>query len=146
MRTPRAAARIVIVSPDDSVFLFRSYNVEVGLHWLPPGGGLDPGESPEQGVLRELREETGWTDLVPERLLCTWEHDFTHQGVPVRQREHVFVTSGPHREPVPESEDTHWRWWPRHRLARTSQPLWPPQLPALLAAEVRTPVHLGLVS
>lgn len=27
--------------------------------WLLPGGGLEPGESPEEAVRREVREETG---------------------------------------------------------------------------------------
>ncbi|MFE9999620.1 NUDIX domain-containing protein [Streptomyces avermitilis] len=60
----------------------------------------DPGESAREGALRELREETGWTDLEPGPPLCTWEHDFTRAGVPVRQLEHIYVARGPRRDPV----------------------------------------------
>jgi 8-oxo-dGTP pyrophosphatase MutT (NUDIX family) len=27
--------------------------------WLPPGGHLEPGETPPEGVIREVKEETG---------------------------------------------------------------------------------------
>ncbi|MFF5342243.1 NUDIX domain-containing protein [Streptomyces althioticus] len=33
-----------------------------------PGGGMDPGESPLEAAEREVREETGWSGLVIERL------------------------------------------------------------------------------
>ncbi len=36
--------------------------------WNLPGGGLEPGELPDQGVRREVREETG-LEVVTERLV-----------------------------------------------------------------------------
>ncbi|KIN65725.1 Nudix hydrolase [Sulfitobacter noctilucae] len=33
-----------------------------------PGGGIDPGESPLQGLFREVREEIGWSITKPRRL------------------------------------------------------------------------------
>ncbi|BDM71413.1 hypothetical protein HEK616_49000 [Streptomyces nigrescens] len=59
MRTPRQAARIAVLDPTGALFLFRYDNEEVGVHWAMPGGGLDPGEAPRTGALRELAEETG---------------------------------------------------------------------------------------
>lgn len=37
-------------------------------HWTLPAGGIDPGESPREAVVREVREESG-LEVVPVRLL-----------------------------------------------------------------------------
>ncbi|MGW3656120.1 NUDIX hydrolase [Streptomyces sp. NPDC005151] len=158
MRIPRQAARVAVLDPAGSVFMFRYDNEEVGVHWAMPGGGLDPGESPLQAAERELREETGWTDIeVGGTVLCLWEHDFTRAGVPVRQHEYIFLAHGPRRDPVGDLAASHaadkilrWRWWSPDDLSGDSEPLWPPQLPELLA-DVRkdgapaTPIDLGYV-
>ncbi|MFE7927126.1 GNAT family N-acetyltransferase [Streptomyces sp. NPDC057456] len=154
LRTSRRAARVAVVDPRGAVLLFRYHDAEVGMYWALPGGGLKEGESPRAGALRELREETGWADLEPGPLLCTWEHDFTlpHSrlrssggtptGILVSQHEHIYVSPGPRREPGgPDLAASHasdgilgWRWWPRAELAREAEPVWPPGLARLLDA------------
>lgn len=140
IRTPRRAARVAILAPDGAVFLFRYDNSEVGVHWAMPGGGLEDGEQPREAAVREAREETGWTDITPGPVLCTWEHDFTRAGVPVRQHEHIYLAYAPRRPlggglAAAHAEDgiQHGRWWSPAELAATGDALWPPQLPALLA-------------
>ncbi|MBW1598068.1 NUDIX hydrolase [Streptomyces sp. JJ38] len=140
MRIPRRAARIAVLDPDGAVFMFRYDNEEVGVHWAMPGGGLDAGETLREGARRELTEETGWRDVEPGPLLCTWEHDYTRSGVPVRQHEHIYLARGPRRDPAEGVAAAHaqdgilaWRWWSPAELRRAPEPLWPPQLPLLLA-------------
>ncbi|MEV0849724.1 NUDIX domain-containing protein [Streptomyces sp. NPDC049954] len=134
MRIRRRAARVAVVAPDWAVHLFHYDNPEVGEHWALPDGGLEPGESPREGALRELREETGWTDLEPAGPLCLWEHDFTRADVRVRQHEHVYLAYGPRRDPQGDLSAAHaadrieyGRWWPPAELAATDDALWPPR-------------------
>jgi len=59
----RPAVRALVLDEDDRILLVRfafpwvDYPV-----WAPPGGGLEPGETAEQGIRRELAEEAGLDD------------------------------------------------------------------------------------
>jgi 8-oxo-dGTP pyrophosphatase MutT (NUDIX family) len=43
--------------------------------WDVVGGPLEPGESPEQALAREIEEETGWTLDRIEAVIAEWEWD-----------------------------------------------------------------------
>lgn len=54
---PKAAVYGIIFSPDaKQVLLVKRRDLPV---WVLPGGGLDPEETPEKGVKREVEEEIG---------------------------------------------------------------------------------------
>jgi ADP-ribose pyrophosphatase len=65
-----AQAVAVIVRPrPDQLLLVRQYRHPLGRqNWEVVAGGLNPGESPEDGAARELREETGYRARRVERL------------------------------------------------------------------------------
>jgi ADP-ribose pyrophosphatase YjhB (NUDIX family) len=137
-RPRRLAARVVVIAPDGSTFLFRYDDVEIGRHWSPPGGGLEPGETFPEAARRELIEETGWSDLEPQDLLHIWEQDYTRSGTPITQYEQLYLAFGPKRAPLGDLRESHaadeileYRWWTPSELRSTHELIWPPTLSEL---------------
>lgn len=70
----RPCVGVCLFRPDGRVWLGRRYGETGPYSWQFPQGGLDKGESPEFGALRELWEETGVTiaDLKPLGRIEEW--------------------------------------------------------------------------
>lgn len=62
--TPKVGATAAVVDDEDRVLTMRR---PCGA-WCLPGGNADPGEAPEETVVRETREETG-LDVEPAELV-----------------------------------------------------------------------------
>jgi double-stranded uracil-DNA glycosylase len=69
----RVAVRALLLDYCGRTLLFR-YGDEYAMSWVPPGGGQEPGETDEQTLRRELREECGLVDFEIGPLVATWEH------------------------------------------------------------------------
>ncbi|MET0606844.1 MAG: NUDIX domain-containing protein [Beijerinckiaceae bacterium] len=63
----RRTSRLIVLDPRDRLLLLQ-YETHVASDapgsaarpfWYTPGGGIDPGETPEEAALRELDEEVG---------------------------------------------------------------------------------------
>jgi len=63
----RNAARALIVR-DDRILLLRKEGYSDGERFALPGGGQDPGETLQQALLRECREEIGTQVLIHDLL------------------------------------------------------------------------------
>ena len=81
---------VVAITENDELVLVRQLRFgtrELSLEL--PGGMLQPGEDPARGVLRELREETGYEALAAEPLLALHTNPSLQ-----RNRHFAFVASG----------------------------------------------------
>jgi len=118
---PRRISRVLVLDPLDRVLLLH-FRLRDGREvWIPPGGGVDPGETAEAAGLREVREETGIAIVGPLHL--AWlrtAHYFQRDVI-----ESYFVTRMPvipsvTLEVIPDgpADLLGYRWWTRAEIAR----------------------------
>lgn len=68
-KTRRSARALVLA--DDKLLLLHARKIDV---YMSPGGGIEPGETPEQAALRELLEETGYKGEIIRKTLVIKEY------------------------------------------------------------------------
>jgi ADP-ribose pyrophosphatase len=96
-----ASVGILPFLPDDRVILVRQYrHVTQDFSWEIPGGGILPGEPPEEAAQRELREEAGYRAGRLRRLGGFWPNNAYLDEVI-----YIFVADRLVADPLPADQD-----------------------------------------
>ena len=81
-----------------------------------PGGFVDPGESAEDGLRREVREEVGW-DVQQMRYFCSFPNLYPFRGITYDTLDLFFSAACAEEPPIqPRDEVKDLQWFPRAAL------------------------------
>lgn len=75
----RFVAAALIVRGGEVLICQRRPDQPMGLQWEFPGGKIEPGETPEQALARELEEELGIHAVIGPRVTHV-RHNYRHGG------------------------------------------------------------------
>lgn len=119
----RHAARGILLTADEEVLLMRmSFPWRSNDLWILPGGGIEPGESALDAVIREVYEETGLrgTDVLAE----VWRREFLVAEAGTLMKQRYFLLPVTRFEPQATAllgAEQDWvreyRWWSVDALA-----------------------------
>lgn len=129
------AAGVIHVAPDGDILLLRRSSAEKNYagHWALPGGGAEPGETPEQAAERECAEEIGEAPAGRLKLV-------DRRTTPTGMTFHTFVRPVTEKfAPRLNGEHTGYAWAPLHQLP---EPLHP-SVRATLSERVGAPAAAG---
>jgi 8-oxo-dGTP pyrophosphatase MutT (NUDIX family) len=135
----RPVARVLLFNEQDRLLLLFDPDPDWGGYWYPPGGRIEPGETPEAAARRELIEEVGLDvpDLGPVVLRC--KVSFLYRGRRLEQDEWHLLgrverpAIGPGRDGDSEAAavGAH-RWWSLTELRASSATFFPEGLVAIV--------------
>jgi 8-oxo-dGTP pyrophosphatase MutT (NUDIX family) len=141
----RPAARAVVIDPDDRILLVR-FEFPRKRVWAAPGGGIEPGESAEGAIRRELMEETGLTSFEIGPVVWTRLHIIPFIGGRwdgQREQFHLVRTEAFIPEPRHPWEQLNAeylfevRWWTPAELEEATELFAPRRLPELVRLLLR---------
>ncbi|MBM3343322.1 MAG: NUDIX domain-containing protein [Betaproteobacteria bacterium] len=135
------SARALLIDPRDRVLLMKLAFNTGRTCWLTPGGSLNPGETFEAALRREILEETGLALDEPGHWVWTSPKRIMRDGRPLDTLARVYIQRVPHFAAAPTALTRaeremfrELRWWSIEEIARSRETFIPRALALLLAA------------
>lgn len=144
MSTPtRVAVRVLLLDSESRLLLFEGRDLadetDTERWWFTAGGGVDDEETLLEAAARELREETGLTDVPLVGPFHRREVDFLNHGEPLHQVEHFFAARTSRTSldmgewtALEQQAVTSWRWWSAADLESETVQFFPENLIELM--------------
>ncbi len=134
--TPKHSVSVagIVIDDQDRVLVIRRRDNN---HWEPPGGVLELNETFEQGVRREVLEETGVTVTV-DRLTGVYKN--MNRGIVAL----VFRCRADDRPHVITNEAAEIRWMDRHQVVDAMDPAYSVRVLDAFDSYTRIRIHNGV--
>jgi 8-oxo-dGTP pyrophosphatase MutT (NUDIX family) len=158
----RLTARVLLFDAEGRILLLKGRLPSRPAHtssWFTVGGGVEPGETLVEAALREVIEETGFTEIELGPVVWTREGvGVLHNGDTVLFKESYVVARCPGGEPsragwLPHETELidDMRWWSLEEIASTSDRIYPERFCELVASVAageypREPLEITVVA
>ena len=135
----RVVVRALLLNEEGSILLLRSTNPATHVSfWCTPGGEIEPGETAEEALRRELLEELRFSDFSTRGPVWSGNTEFTWRGIRHRQHETLYLcqAKGDLRIEGPFGHDEEGileaRWWSSVEVLSSGADFRPVELPDII--------------